>query len=343
MASSQTAAPTPLPEIAFYYPNPFWGNGDWIKNLILFFDGVGLLVPDYMKDRVEESDPAIVAGLREHGLLHVLEPERLVDKAATARLAEAMVDIIVSGVLDPLAKDDSRFDELSYSRLGGYGDEGLAAMIRDELIQRGLARKSEDGKSIPMHPMVRSLVLVLLAQILREPGRALGFDLSPATDRPAIVDALRELLSLPDSPSAGRVVAFDLNTVGVDVGAIPLDEVLGFRKENFELHRKYLRAVRLFVHQLSAMSPETQALAFQQRQAELESIASELRNTSRRAWKQPASFALTMVGAGWTVATGDPLGAVLAGAGGVLGLGKSERAETGAYSYVFSARSRYGD
>jgi hypothetical protein len=192
-----------------------------------------------------------------------------------------------------------------------------------------------------MHPMVRSLVLVLLAQILREPARALGFDLSPATDRPAIVDALRELLSLPQSPSTGRVVAFDMNTVGVDVGAVPLDEVLGFRKENLDQHRKYLRAVRLFVHQLSAMPPETQALAFQQRQEELESIASELRKTSRRAWKQPASFALTMIGAGWTASTGDPVGAVLAGAGGILGLGASEPAQTGAYSYVFTARSRY--
>jgi len=37
-------------------------------------------------------------------------------------------------------------------------------MMRDELIQRSFARKSADGKSIPMHAMVRSLVLVLLAQ-----------------------------------------------------------------------------------------------------------------------------------------------------------------------------------
>ena len=35
-----------LPEIAFYYPNPMWHYGDWIKNLVLFFDGVALLVPE---------------------------------------------------------------------------------------------------------------------------------------------------------------------------------------------------------------------------------------------------------------------------------------------------------
>ncbi len=91
MTNAPSSATTTLPEVAFYYPNPFWSNGDWIKNLILFFDGVGLLAPDYMKDRVEGSDPAIVAGLREHGLLHIFEPEKLVDKAAFTRLAEAMV------------------------------------------------------------------------------------------------------------------------------------------------------------------------------------------------------------------------------------------------------------
>ena len=36
-------------KIAYYYPNPMWDHGDWVKNLILFFDGVALLVPEYMK------------------------------------------------------------------------------------------------------------------------------------------------------------------------------------------------------------------------------------------------------------------------------------------------------
>jgi hypothetical protein len=30
-------------ELAFYYPNPMWHHGNWVKNLILFFDGVALL------------------------------------------------------------------------------------------------------------------------------------------------------------------------------------------------------------------------------------------------------------------------------------------------------------
>ena len=31
-------------ELAFYYPNPMWTHRDWVKNLVLFFDGIALLL-----------------------------------------------------------------------------------------------------------------------------------------------------------------------------------------------------------------------------------------------------------------------------------------------------------
>lgn len=326
-------------EIAYYYPNFIWYYGDWIKNLVLFFDGVGLLVPDYMKERPEEIEPALVVGLKEHGLLHILEPEKVVNKAATEKLAAAMTNVIASGVLDELHKENTQFHELSYSRLGSYGDQGLAEMIFEELKAKGLARDTEDGVSIPMHPMVRSLVLVLLAQILRLQGEKLGLELSPATDHPGLVDALIELLSLPNSPSAGNVVSFDLNTVGVDVSAIPIDELLNYRKENQGEYRTYRRSVRKFVRDLSLMSPEERAPAFVDRQAEIDDLASGLRNRSSKAWKKPTAFALSIAGAAWTF-TSDPLAALLAGGAAALGLG-SENQTASAYSYIFNAGRKF--
>jgi hypothetical protein len=236
-----------------------------------------------MKERPEEADPAIVVGLKQHGLLHIIEAERVVDRGATEKLAAAMTDVLASGALDALATEKTTFHELSYSRLGSVGDPGLAKMILDELKARGLARDSEDGKSIPKHPMVRALVLVLLAQILRPTGAKLGVELSPTTDQPKLVQALVELLSLPEHPAAGNVVAFDLNTVGVDLGAVPIDEVLDCRNQ----HRAQYRA-------------------------EIDDLAGDLRRRSRKAWGQPASFALSIAGAAWTGISGDPLGALLA-------------------------------
>jgi hypothetical protein len=81
-------------ELAFYYPNPMWTRGDWIKNLVLFFDGIALLVPGYLKRRPEEIDPAIVSGLRKHHLLQIVKPEKAVNKAATEKLVMALTDVI---------------------------------------------------------------------------------------------------------------------------------------------------------------------------------------------------------------------------------------------------------
>ena len=339
MSELRKTSSSAMPEVAFYYPGPVWHVGEWVKNLILFFDGIGLLVPEYMKEHPEQADPVTATALQEHGLLHILEPERIVDQQATEKLAEAMTEVLASGALDDLMKQPTAFQELSYSRMGSFGDRALAQMILDELKARGLARDSEDGVSIPMHPLVRALMLVLLAQILRPYGSTLGIELSPATDRSGLVRALHELLSLPSAPSAGQVVSFDLAVVGVDLAATPIDEVLDFRKAHLGEHRAYARAVRSFVRELSLMPEQERTQAFSDRQAELDDLAQDLKTASRKAWKQPATFGLTISGAAWTLATGDPIGALL-GAGGSLLSASSSSLEAGAYSYIFRAHRR---
>lgn len=329
-------------EVAFYYPGPVWTSGDWVKNLILFFDGIALLVPDYIRNKPHVVDPAIAAGLDDEGLLHILEPEKLIDKAAAEKLSHAMTDVIQSGALDSLSKDGTAFHELSYSRLGSYGDPGLAEGIFRELKARKLARDTEDGKSIPMHPMVRGLVLVMLSQILRPYGPGLGFELSPATDRFKLVDALSGILSAPGSPSSGHVVSLDLEAVGVDLGPVPINEVLAFRKENLPQHREYARSVRKFVNEISVLPKAKMATALEDRQEEIKDLAAGLRSISRKAWKRPAYFALTLMGAAWAFGQGGVLGALLGLGVGVIGAPAREPLNVGAYSYLFRAAEEYG-
>ena len=214
-------------------------------------------------------------------------------------------------------------------------------MILEELEARGLARKSEDGVSIPMHPVVRSIVLVFLAKILRPHSKEIGFELSPATDRIQLVEALQELLSLPAAPSSGRVISSDLETVGIDLGPVPMDEVLGFRQEHLREHRAYARAVRRFVRDLSLTTIEEQVEIMEDRQAEIEDMARDLKRASRNAWKRPASFALGITGAAWTVVTGDPFAALIGVGTAALGAMSTQEPEIGAYSYIFSAAQRY--
>jgi hypothetical protein len=332
----------PPKEIAYYYPNPMWKHGDWVKSLIVFFDGVALLVPGYMKDKPELVDPAIVAGLKEHGLLYILQPEQVVDAAATAQLATALTDIITSGVLDDLSRKTD-FHELSMSRLGYNGDSSLAEMIFDELKARGLAKNSEDGKSIPMHPMVRSLVLVLLSQILRSYGPKIDAELSPITDRPKVIGALSELLEKKVMPSTGSVIAFDLQAVGVDLGSIPIDEILDFRQQHLAEHRRYCTSVRRFSQELSKMPDGERETAFDLRQAELDDLSADLRKKARKAWRKPAALAMSLTGAAVSLAAGHPLAAALSFSGSLFGYTAASKPEMGAYSYLFRASGQYYD
>ena len=334
-----------LPEVAFYYPNQYIHNLDWAKNLILFFDGIGMLIPNYMEDHSRLDDLAIITGLKEHGLFHVIEPETVVDKNATRELVSRLKDIIDSGVLDKLNNETTAFGSISSSRLGFYGNRKLAQTLFEELKSRGLAKDTEDGGySIPIHKTVRSLILILLAHILRPQGQKQGLDLSPATDRPKLVEALGELMSISSTsttPAVNDIIAFDTNTVGVNLRSIPIEEVLAFRKEHYSEHRNYTLCVRKFIRELSCMESKERNQAFEARQEELESIASDLRKLAHKAWQKPTSFALSSVGI--VLSAENPLASVFAAAGALVGLaGSSNKVDTGVYSYLFSTRSRFG-
>ncbi len=335
-------------DVAFYYPGQYWRDADWIKNLILFFDGIAMLVPEYMSDHGSFEDYPIIASLKQHGLFHVVRPESAIGKEETKKLTKALADIIESGGLDHLTRgkshgaDSSSFGSISMSRLGYQGDGKLAQSIVEELKARGLARDSEDGVSIPMDRTVRALILVLLSQILRSKGESMGLTLSPATDQWRLVQALNEVISNPNSssPSVGDIVSFDMAMVGVDLAAVPMDEVLDFRSENYSGHRNYSLSVRRFARELSLMPVDERELAFDQRQEELDEAAQAIRNANRRAWGVPMSFAIGLSGAGVAIEGGAIAGGATMAASAVVTLLLSltdKREYPGVYSYMFSA------
>ena len=73
-------------EIAYYYPEPYWlaGEGGWVKSLLLFFDEIAILLPEYMRGRHVIADPTLAGPIEDLGLLRVIEPETFVDEAPAA-------------------------------------------------------------------------------------------------------------------------------------------------------------------------------------------------------------------------------------------------------------------
>jgi hypothetical protein len=335
----------PLADLAYYYPQPYWraGEADALKNLLLFFDGIAILLPRYMAGRETAADPFFAGPLQEQGLLRILEPETFVDQQATEALLAAVTELITQGAFDDLERPEWGYAELSRSRMGWDADVELSKMITEELIARDLARPSQDGVSVPLHPVVRMTFLVLLSQLARDAGRRAGLSLHPATASSDAVEDLIQVLSLPASRSAGHVVTLDLETVGVSLATVPLDEVLEFREQHGPAYKAYARNVRHLIAELGLLAPDERESLLADRREELEDLANDLRRTARRRWQSLGALGIGAAGAAWQAAgvSHDPLGAALALASAALGFAPEEPPAT-AYSYVLEARRTFG-
>lgn len=329
------------PDVAYYYPAPYWGasEGGWIKSLLLFFDEVAILLPGYMYGRHSAADPSLAEPLEDRGLLRLLDPADWVDEQATEDLVTVMVDLLTGGVFDDLEKDEGRYAELSYTRMGYGSDVELGGLLVEELLRQGLARPSEDGVSVPLHPVVRTTILVLLGQLARSVGNRRDMTVHPATNSGPAIRDLVSTLARDGLPSAGNVLALDLEPVGLNLDGVPLDEVLSFRADHQDAHRAYVRDLHRFLEELSSIDdPNDRAQRLDSRREELADAANNLRRLSRQSFsKARDTWALGIAGAAWAAVAGDPLGLLLTAGGLVRGALPDGHAPASAYSYVFDA------
>ena len=335
------------PDVAYYYPAPYWGGYDsgWVKSLLLFFDQLAILLPGYMYGRHAAADPSMVIPLEERGLLQVLEPNDWIDKETAERLAEVIVELLTNGAFDDLPQDDVRFQELSQSRMGYGVDMGLADMLVEELQAKGLAHPSEDGASIPLHPTVRTTILVILAQLSRAAGARKDLNIHPATNNPQAIRDLIQTLSRDPMPSADNVVTLAVEPVSFDLTLIPLDDILEFREEHRASYRLYVRDLHRFMAELAVIEDayDRERLLVERRQ-EIADAAHDLQRSTRR-WlgRNLATFSIGLAGAAWDLIRGDPVGFALDVGDLVSDIVPGRSAPITAYSYIFEVRQQFGN
>ena len=333
-----------MTDTAYYYPAPYWGlrESDWIKSILLFFDEVAILLPDYMYGRHAASDPTLVEPLEDRGLLRVLEPNDWIDGEVVGKLTETVTWLLASGAFDDLPKRE-HFAELSQSRIGYGADVKLASSLVEELRARNLARPSEDGVSIPLHPDVRTAILVVLGQLARLAGRKLDMTVHPVTNEPRAVMDLVRTLSRESMPSSERVIKLDLEPVAFDLASVPLHDVLQFKTEHQDAHRAYMRDLRGFIVELAGIdSADDRERALLKRRQEISDAAHDLQRTARSAFgKDLRSWFLGIAGGAWSVATGDPIGLALTTAGVISGITPRAPEKVGAYSYLFATHRAF--
>ena len=332
-----------MTETAYYYPAPYWAlrESDWVKSLLLFFDDIAILLPNYMYGWHTAADPTLAQPLEDRGLLRVLDPNDWVDQEVAGKLADTIIELLANGVFDDLPKTEY-FAELSQSRIGYGADVKLAESVVAELQTKGLARPSEDGVSIPLHPDVRTTILVILAQFSRVVGKRRGMAIHPVTNCREAVGDLTATLSRESMPSRDRIITLDLEPVTFDLATIPLDEVLQFRAQYQDTHRAYMRDVRGFISELADIdSPDEREKALLKRRQDIADAAHDIQKSTRTAFgKNLASWSLGIVGAVWSAS--DPIGLALTAAGVITGLIPGSPNQVSAYSYLFSANDKFG-
>lgn len=325
-----------IPEVGYIYPAPYWSGGqhDWVKSLLLFFDQVAILLPDYMYGYHHRADPTLVGPLEERGLLHILEPRTWIDREAREELTRAVDRLLETGAFDDLDVD-AHFQELSQSRAGYDVDIDIADDLIERLRAKGLVRQSQDGVSLPMHPFVRSTFLVLLGQLARGIGERNRQLIYPTTSHRAAVDDLERFLLINQIPTEAAMVEMDLVNVGIDIRALSIDDVVALRNEHRESHSAYMRSLRGFVAEMSQVAePADRNRLVVERREEIEDEARRVQKRLRQQTRQVASFGIGIAGGAWSAKTGDPIGLGITAASLLAGLGSADDC-AGAYSYLF--------
>ena len=226
------------------------------------------------------------------------------------------------------------------SRMGYSADVELAEFLVTQLRERDLARPSQDGVSVPLHPIVRHAILVLLAQMSRKAGAKRGMAVHP-TSSPQFGDRMVETLS--GGPVADRTEVFksDLTQVAVNLESIPLDDVIQFRREHCDAYQTYRRDLLGFMADWSdALDGPERTAMLAERAEKISDTSNNLQRTTKHAFGRLPSWSLGLVGGVWSVAQMDLAGTLISAIGTVLGVARDRRAKRTAsvYSYLFEAQ-----
>ena len=324
------------PEFAHYYGDWIWRPEltDWVKSLLLFFDGIAIGVPESRFEQRIESDPVLAQPLTELGLLRNYWPETYKQMEEKSRVDLGLERLVRE--LDELYKQASQEDfNSSLARL----TESLSPELKERLNAIGtrfiLAKQRFGGDELSRaNTLAVAQVSMSLVQYVTDVA------IQPVIDDENAAGYVAMILNT-HSQSHAQIVNSDIRHVGIDLKAIPLDEVLDFRRQHGSEYRAYSQDVRQFVLHISLLPEAERPSAISARHAELDDRAEELRRIGRSAFKrQVVSFGFGLAGAAWTLVHGDPYGALFATGATAAGLTAPTPGSMGAaYSYILMAKT----
>jgi hypothetical protein len=319
--------------------------------MLLFFDGAAVLVARDDRKILVRGQEETVYPLEEAGLLHILDPDDVIDQNAATALTEFVLEIATSDerelLRDPLSAHSRALLGSQWRRPRALtsGERAASEMVWEEMRRRGYASRVRSDDSIYLEKDAWAAVLAFLAQALRPAGRSLGLDLLPATDNPMLLSGFHTVLNRArraPEVSLADVVAFDLEQVALDLSGVPIVDLLEFRQQYGAEYQRYASNIRTFAHEVASTPRMDQGALLRSRRNEMAEEADRLVHIARTWWRQP--IASISVGLAGTILAGtqrDWGSATLSFLSGMVGAsGRNDR--TSVYSYLFRTGSHFG-
>ena len=316
---------------ALFYDAPLSTPEDvaLLKGMLLFFDDIAVFSTPEHRSRPPATDPHLCAPLAERGLLQFVDPRNMTAPHTEAIVRAALHRAAMENEAHWLTAAAAGDWHMDVPRLQGRFPAPVPIETRELapsrergslelfklLAQEGLLLPDESTDDewfvIPGNASVANSIL---AQAVRATAGQQGRLIEPLATRrdearvfSAIVDGAVE------NVSASAVVMSDLSAVTLNFCQVGLDDILDFRAR----HRSEFRAYLLALQALLASAPNSRDLA--DRRAALVDEAHRLLELQLRRWtKLGGTVSLGIVGAAWTLASGDLLGALIGGASSPL-------------------------
>ena len=331
---------------AFFYDTPLSTPEDvaLLKGMLLFFDDIAVFSTPEHRWRPPAIDPRLCAPLAERGLLQFVDPRDVMtsqnEVIVRATLHRAAMENAEEWLAAATAGDwDFEVPRLQGRFSGPVPVKAGFSASRDPrslqlfklLAQEGflLPDESTDDEWVVI-PGIASVANSILAQAVRATARGQGWLVEPIATRRDEAKVFTAILDdAVENVGASDVVVSDLSAVTLNLSEIGLDDILDFRAR----HRSEFRAYVLALQALLASGPTSRDLA--DRRAALADEAHRLRELQLRRWtKLGAGVSLGIIGAAWTLAGGDLLGALIGAAAIGSQLLLDSPTPVSAYTYI---------
>jgi len=310
---------------AFFYDAPLSTPEDvaLLKSMLLFFDDIAVFSTPEHRSRAPAIDPHLSAPLAERGLLQFVDPRavtsshaEVIARAALHRAAmenaEHWMAAATGGAWHiEVPRLQGRFSSsvpIKASELSASRDPGSLELFK-LLAQEGLLFPDEStDEEWVVVPGLASVANSILAQAVRAAAGEQGRSIEPVATRRDEARVFAAVLEdAVDNVGAADVVTSDFSAVSFNLSGVGLDDILDFRAR----HRREFRAYVVALQALLARPPASRHSV--DRRAALADEADRLRELQLRRWTNLGStVSLGIVGAAWTLATGDLLGALIA-------------------------------